>query len=249
MWIVIYVALRAYKRSFHPLRLFLLFAALTALFVVGIIVSLKIGGGADLHNMDSYFIVLLIVAAYLVFARYRTEDGTFEQPMTLNWMLVVLLIAMPVWSQLRPSVSIITYDHSRTSAVISALQERVDQANAKGEEILFINQRHLISMGMLHDVKLVPEFEREDLMEMAMGNNIDYLSKFRSDMENQRFSLIVVDPLKFQYLGPERSFGEENNVWVRRVMKHILCNYRLDVIFPEDAVALYVPQEGERQCP
>ena len=249
MWFVMYLVFRTHKGSFHPMRSFLLIAALIVLFVVGVFVSLKIGGGADLHNMDSYFVVMLIMIAYLIFAHYSNEDGSFDNPLSINWVVVALLIAMPVWSQLQSSAGIVNYDRSRTNAVLASLQYRVDQVNSLGGEILFINQRHLISMGMLSDVTLVPEYEREDLMEMAMGNNTEYLGRFRSDMENQRFSLIVVDPLRFQYLGPQRSFGEENNVWVRRVMKYILCNYREDEIFLEDNVALYVPQDGERQCP
>ena len=249
MWLVVFMAFRIHKGGFHPLRQFLLVAALIVLFMAGVFVSLKIGGGADLHNMDSYFVIMLIMVVYLIFTQYRNEDGTFNSPMSIKWVVVALLIAMPVWSQIQSGVGTVEYDRSRTDAVVASLQERVDHINSQGGEVLFINQRHLISMGMLSDVTLVPEYEREDLMEMAMGNNTEYLSRFRSDMESQRFSFIVVDPLKFQYLGPERSFGEENNVWVRRVMKHILCNYREDEIFLEDNVALYVPQEGERQCP
>jgi hypothetical protein len=102
---------------------------------------------------------------------------------------------------------------------------------------------------MLKDVTLIPEYEREDLMEMAMSNNQPYLEAFRRDMENQRFALIVVDPLNYNLLTKRRSFSEENNAWVRHVMKGILCNYREEAIFPADEIALYVPQEGERQCP
>jgi hypothetical protein len=86
-------------------------------------------------------------------------------------------------------------------------------------------------------------------MEMAMSNNQPYLADFRKDMENQRFALIVVDPLNYKLLARNRSFSEENNAWVRRVMKLILCNYREEVVFPADEVALYVPQENPRQCP
>ena len=249
IWLVIYWVLRTRKDNIHPLRLLLLFMAVSALFISGMLVSLKIGGGADLHNMDAYFLVILIVAGYFVFARFHREDGELDQPLSLHWVVVILLIAIPVWSQVKSNVGIKTYDSSRTDAVLSDLQEGVDQVNSQGGEILFITQRHLISMGMLQNVTIIPEYEREDLMEMAMGNNSEYLGKFRADMENQRFSLIVVDVLKFQYLGPERSFGEENNVWVRRIMKPILCNYRLDTVFPEDDIALYVPQTGARQCP
>jgi hypothetical protein len=129
------------------------------------------------------------------------------------------------------------------------LQEYIDQTNAQGGEILFITQRHLISMHMLKGVTLVPEYEREDLMEIAMANNVQALSKLQEDMENQRFALIVVDPLNYNLISRRRGFAEENNVWVTRIMKHILCNYREEAIFPSDDIALYVPQDGERQCP
>jgi hypothetical protein len=249
IWLVIYAALHSHPHIFHSLRAFLLVIALAALATVGVIVSVKIGGGADIHNMDSYFILLLIVAGYLAFARYQREDGQLDQPAPVHWLIVILLVILPVWSQFHSNAGIKKYDKARTDAIIAALQERVDEVNDQGGEILFITQRQLISLGMLHNVNLVTEYEREDLMEMAMGGNTEYLDNFENDMKDQRFDLIVVDPLKFQFLGSDRSFGEENNVWVRRAMKPILCNYQLDVAYPEDEIALYVPQEGERQCP
>jgi hypothetical protein len=98
-------------------------------------------------------------------------------------------------------------------------------------------------------VTLVPEYEREDLMEIAMANDTQHIQQFREEMEDQRFALIVVDPLNYNILSRQRSFAEENNVWVTRIMKHILCNYHEETAFPADEIALYVPQEGARQCP
>jgi len=250
MWIVMYRAARAHKGAFHPLRLALMIAMLAVLFAGGLLVSLKIGGGADLHNMDAYFILLLIIFPYLVFANYSRDDGAPAQPVQLQWFLAAALIVAPVWPRVQSNVGFASgYDAQRTGTVLASLQARVDQVNAQGGEILFITQRHLISMGMLHGVTLVPEYEREDLMEMAMGNNDAYLQDFRNDMQNQRFALIVVDPLKYRLLGKKYPFGEENNVWVSRAMKHILCNYREEAAFPADSIALYVPQAGTRQCP
>jgi hypothetical protein len=249
LWFAIYIVIRSGKGDWHPLRLFFIFAALFVLFIGGLVVSLKIGGGANLHNMDAYFSLLLIVFAYLVFARYRREDGKLGEQVQLHWLVVVSLIIMPAWSYLQFNIGFRSHDPVITQRVLTSLQDRVDQVNAQGGEILFITQRHLISMRMIRSVELVPEYEREDLMELAMSNNLEYLGKFRSDMENQRFALIVVDPLNYNILTKNRSFAEENNVWVTRVMKHILCNYREESVFPEDEIALYVPQEGERQCP
>ncbi len=249
MWIVVYVTLRKRRDGWHILRLGLILAALFVLFLGGLAVSLKIGGGTDLHNMDAYFVMLLIVTGYLVFSRYCREDGTFDQPVSIHWVLVILLLIVPVWSQWRNGVRIRKYDTERTQKVLSALQERMDKVNAQGGDILFITQRHLVSMEMLDGVTLIPEYEREDLMEMAMANNEEYSRQFQNDMENQRFALIVVDPLNYKFLENDRSFWEENNVWVGYAMRPILCNYRLDEVFPEDEIALYVPQEEERQCP
>jgi hypothetical protein len=199
--------------------------------------------------MDAYLSLLLIVFAYLIFARYQPERGGTSQPVTLHWLVIVLLLINPVWSFIQFGVGFGSYDAGRTQSVMTSLQEYVDRTNAQSGDILFITQRHLISMHMLKDVTLVPEYEREDLMEIAMANNTQALEKFEKDMESQRFELIVVDPLNYNIISRRRGFAEENNVWVTRIMKHILCNYREETIFPADEIALYVPQEGARQCP
>jgi hypothetical protein len=249
VWIAMVVVIRSRKSDWHPLRLILIFAALFVLFLGGLVVSLKIGGGANLHNMDAYFSLLLIVFAYLIFARYTPEPGGVAQPVRLHWLLILALIVMPTWSYLQFNIGFRTENPARTQDVLTDLQQYVDRVNEGGGEILFITQRHLISMHMLENVTLVPEYEREDLMEIAMSNNIQHIQKFREDMEDQRFALIVVDPLNYNILSKQRSFAEENNVWVTRIMKHILCNYREEAVFPADEIALYMPQEGARQCP
>lgn len=249
VWLTMYIVIRSRKSDWHPIRLLLIVAALLILFLGGLVVSLKIGGGANLHNMDAYFSMLLIVFAYLVFARYQPENGGAAEPVALHWLLIFALIVMPAWSYLQFNIGRAPGDSARAQDVLGQLQARVDQVNEQGGEILFITQRHLISMHMLEGVTLIPEYEREDLMEIAMANDLQHIQTFREDMEKQRFALIVVDPLNFNVLSRQRSFAEENNVWVTRIMKHILCNYREEMVFPADEIALYVPQEGARQCP
>lgn len=249
VWIVMIVVIRSRKKDWHPVRLVLIFVALLVLFLGGLVVSLKIGGGANLHNMDAYFSLLLIVFAYLVFARYKPEHEETARPVPLHWLLLLALIVMPAWSYLQFNIGFRNENPARTQNVLADLQRYVDQVHEQNKEILFITQRHLISMHMLQGVTLVPEYEREDLMEIAMSNDLVHIQQFREDMEDQRFALIVVDPLTYNVLSRNRSFAEENNVWVTRIMKHILCNYREEVVFAEDEIALYVPQEGARQCP
>src|SRR6266542_2367484 len=139
MWLVIYVVLRSHKKEvWHPIRLFLIFAALFVLFLGGLLVSLKIGGGVDLHNLDAYFCILLIVSTYLVFARYRLENGELSQKVVLPWFLILAVILMPAWSYLRFNISFKAYDENGTQAVLQSLQSYVDDVEARGGEILFI---------------------------------------------------------------------------------------------------------------
>jgi hypothetical protein len=177
------------------------------------------------------------------------ENGEFSRSIPLPWILVFALFIMPAWSWTQYNIVYKSYDANSTGAILQKIQDKVDEVNARGGKILFITQRHLISMHMLDGVTLVPEYEREDLMEMAMSNNTAYLDRFKRDMQDQRFDLIVVDPLSFNVISRNRSFADENNVWVRRVMRSILCNYREGVTFPADEISLFVPQQGERVCP
>lgn len=247
LWLVVGLLLTK-RRDIHPVRLLLLGAELLVLFVGGIFVSMKIGGGADLHNMDAYAVFLLVVTAYLLYGRYHA-DGVSLRPVGLHWFLAGLLFLVPAWFGLRPSIGFVTYDRATANLTLAGLQRWVDRVNAEGGEILFINQRHLLSMHMLSDVTLVPEYEREELMEMAMANNKDYLRLFAQDMERHRFAAIIVDPLRFTQVGWQEAMGAENNAWVRRVVRPILCYYDEAEAFPEDRVVIYIPRQGGPQCP
>ena len=115
---------------------------------------------------------------------------------------------------------------------------------------MFIAQRHLVSMHMLKGVTLIPQYEREDLMELAMSRNTTALDAgFYADLKAHRFAMIVVDPLRINYLGSNYAMGEENNAWTRYIIKPILCSYQQDAVFPADRIAIYIPQVGEQKCP
>jgi hypothetical protein len=247
--LVILHVLRQRWADWHPVRLLLIFLGLLAYFIIGLIVSAKIGGGGDLHNMDAYMIMLLIVSSYLFFGRYTPQLKPQAGPVSVPWSVLMLLVAVPVWFSAQGSARFKSYDHTRAADALGDLQVRVDLANEQNREVLFISQRQMISMHMLEDVNLVPAYEREELMEMAMSDQENYLDAFRADVQNQRFALIVVDPLKFKLLGSNYSMGEENNAWARRVIKPILCNYEVAKSYPEFQLAFYVPQKGTRQCP
>ena len=139
MWLVIYIVIRSYRMAqWNPARLLMISAALFVLFLGGLLVSLKIGGGADIHNLDAYWVLLLIVFSYLVFARYRMENGELSRSVPLPWLLVFALLIMPAWSWTQFNVLYKTYDAQATSAELQKIQDRVDEVNARGGSILFI---------------------------------------------------------------------------------------------------------------
>lgn len=246
MWIVL--ALSLARRDMHPLRVSLLLLGLAILFAGGIVVSMKIGGGGDIHNMDAYGVALIIVSAYFFFGRCVPDESETHPPMNFHWLVTALLVLVVVWFAQRTSIGIVTYDKAESQAALTELQRQVNSVNAQGGEILFITQRHLISMNMLQSVKLTPEYEREELMEMAMANNEAYLDQFKAEIRAQRFAMIVVDPLTTNMLGRDYAMGEENNAWVRFAARPILCNYRAEQTFANDRIVIYVPQEAPA-CP
>jgi hypothetical protein len=92
-------------------------------------------------------------------------------------------------------------------------------------------------------VPLVPEDELVFLMEMAMSNNSAYLDVFHNDLREQRFSVIVSEPLKVNYQGRSHSFGEENDAWVKNVSEPVLCYYQPAIQLESIGVVLYTPRE------
>ena len=259
VWLGLGLAVRQRNQEWHILRIGLLLAELLALFVGGLLVSLKIGGGADIHNMDAYAVLLLVIFVVVIFDGGRVapenvidranQTGAVPQAPWGNTALLTLLALIPAWFAVQDTAGFWQYDPAKAQATLTALQQRVDSVNAQGGELLFITQRQLISMHMLNNVKLIPEYEREELMEMAMAQNEAYLQVFRADLEAHRFAAIIVDPLRFNFAGEQDAMGAENNAWSRYVVKRILCNYKQDAIFPADRIVIYVPQVGAQQCP
>jgi hypothetical protein len=57
------------RSPYHPIRLFGLGAILFVLGLGGIVVSVKIGGGSNLHNIDAFLVLLLVTGSYMAFGK------------------------------------------------------------------------------------------------------------------------------------------------------------------------------------
>jgi hypothetical protein len=103
--LVIFWKLLPRLRSWQPLRLLALLSILVALLVVGLIVSMKIGGGNNLHNLDAFLVFLAIVAMYVLCGRflpYRKEKFTRIQPPVVFILLMALIPMFNLLNHMQP---------------------------------------------------------------------------------------------------------------------------------------------------
>jgi hypothetical protein len=243
-------------REYHIIRLVGLTAILFVLFVGGVVVSVKIGGGSNLHNLDAYLILLLVIASYIYFECFTTdyvvqqekqiqEDSASDANKLARLIEVILLslaLVFPLYFVISTGGAIPQRDFKAAQDALQTINASTQQAVKQGGEVLFINQRHLLTVDYIHGVPLVPEDELVFLMEMAMSDNSSYLNSFYNDLRNQRFAMIVSEPLTTQYQGRSHSFGEENDAWVERVSEPILCYYEPTTQVEAAGVILYTPR-------
>jgi hypothetical protein len=209
------------------------------------VVSVKIGGGTNLHNLDAYMVLLLTLSLYFVFGKTQQENPAAKQVQTkLHWSHVLLLILIPVFFAVSAGSPIEEPDSVLVEEAIQLIQDEAQYYLDLGMEVLFISQRHLITFKMI-EAPLVHEYEKLFLMEMAISQNDPYLLQFHDDIHNWRFGLIVTDPLhRFIREEDQNSLAAENNEWVRFVSRPILCDYRAIETYPELGLQLLVPRFG-----
>lgn len=244
--IIIILAARQWK-SLHTIRWAGIITMLVALFTGSAVVSTKIGGGGDLHNMDTYAVLIGIVAFYFFAGRVRVEldnSLTAIQPAPVYMVALVtpLLILIPMLSP---------YPKYNKGINQQAYHQLIDFVNEIGEKgpVLFIGDRQLIAFGDV-DVQLEYDYEVVTLMEMAMSGNQPYLERFYTDLANNRFAAIISgrQNLVIKQEGP---FAEENNVWNSSVSPYILCYYESNATIEADAtrVEIYTPRIKPEDCP
>jgi len=243
---ILMVAFRQWK-SLHPLRWLGILFIVLSLFAGSLVVSTKIGGGGDLHNMDAYAVLIGTVAVYFMSGRIQVEEGT--TPLKIHsYPIFVTALVMPILF-LIPLLS--PYPKFNKSANESAHRQLVQAVNEMGEKgpVLFINERQMVALGEVN-VPLVPDYEVVTLMEMAMSGNQPYLDKFYSDLSNQRFAAIIATRQNrvIKQSGP---LFEENNVWNSRISPYILCSYHSILTLDTDAnrIEVYTPDLDTSDCP
>lgn len=250
------------------LRLLGLLSISVILFVVGAIVSAKIGGGSNLHNFDGYLVILLILLFYFLSGGVKSEaqdlslisltlgengswfkiNPSWQQSPTAVLLYAYLLI-VPLPFAIFQGNPVKFYHPARVEEALRALDTIVEDSSAENKEVLFITERHLLTFGYFPAIRLVPEYEKVWLMEMAMANRRDYLERFYTDLAKQRFSVIITTQTYVSPQGDIGRFGDENRAWRKRVNRPILCYYKPYLRFREFNFEILLPRERIRsQC-
>jgi hypothetical protein len=245
--IVLAQAFRDARSQLHSLRWSLLGCMLAVLFVGGLFVSVKIGGGGDLHNMDAYAALVAVAAAYFIGGKARGESGA-QNWGSVSWPVSAIALVIPLLFLVTSLSPFENFNTKANDAALEQLKTLAAQAGRKGP-VLFINERHLVTFHEV-DLPLVPEYEAVTLMEMAMSNNQPYLQQFYVDLKNHRFAAIIAGK---QNVGvkDEGAFAEENNIWNARVSPYILCYYEpvVQIEADESRIEFFVPRTVHGICP
>jgi hypothetical protein len=242
---------------------------LLAFLAVGLVASTKIGGGGDLHNMDMFLIGLLFTGAL---AWQNGGSDWIQNVSVIPGLMKIVIIALIVNSSIGPLLEMRSYNlgkdtswlktlsdapnensmemlptQAEVDSALQLIQSEVDKAKLQGE-VLFMDQRQLLTFGQTTNVPLVAEYEKKLLMNQALSGDAAYFKGFYADLASQRFSLIISEPLRTPIKDSSFQFGEENNAWVKWVSAPVLCYYEPLTTIKAVNVQILVPNKNAVDC-
>ena len=239
--------LRGKISSLHPLRWLVLLALLTVIFLGGLAVSTKIGGGGDLHNMDAFLVMLALITSSFFAERVVGDEQSNPAWGQIRWPVTAAALLIPLGFALPQIGFTHSYDHLSVEKDIQKLQQVASEAINNGGEVLFVTERQLLTFDELKNIPLTPDYEQIELMEMAMSGNREYLELYYADLHVHRFAIIIAEDQKYTQR-KSGAFIEEDNAWVRYVGVPLLCEYK-----PLESLALanmqiFVPRSNPSSC-
>lgn len=223
-----------------------LMAILFVFLVGGIFVSVKVGGGGDLHNMDAFLVFLVVIALHVLLGHYTCEMHQTQLKNTLPKLILLLLVLVPVFFAFEPQSRWGFMDANKQQPKVELIQAAIDMASKENSDVLFISEKQLLTFNYIKGVRLDPDYEKVMLMEMVMSNNQTYLAQFLEKLESHTYAVIVTDSVQTHKFDDADAFGIENNLWVDKVTIPLLENYTQVFALNEGEVNVLVPNGQEQ---
>ena len=158
-----FIAVRLYKNgyNYHPVRRYGISMILFVLFIGGLIVSTKIGGGNNIHNLDAYMLILLITGGYLYFDKTPPDDAKAERVVhpKISQVFIILGIVIPVLFAFNQGKPIDLPKSAKAENALLAVQEFAEQAASNDGKVLFLGERQLLTFNQVKGVPLVPDYD------------------------------------------------------------------------------------------
>ncbi len=221
---------------------------LAAFMVVGIIASVKIGGGLDLHNLDMFLIALAFAAVMGWQAGVYREMPALLERSTWARVWMTLIVCVPAFSPMVNAAPLELPPQDKVAFALETIQVYVACADRHGE-ILFMDQRQLLTFRLIDRVPLVPEYEKKLVMDQALRGDTAYFEVFYGDLEANRFALIVLDSQPIEPRDESYRLAAENNAWLDWVTVPLLEHYEKVQDFKLVGVELYMPIGRTYSCP
>ncbi len=231
-----------WRRYYHWIRTLGLLGILAVFGLGGVIVSVKIGGGGDLHNLDAFLVFWVLITSMIVFNRFAFEVDQTSGHGTLNYGLLLLTVAVPVILAFQKNTTWTFQDVTAQINDVEHIQQALDLITEKPGDVLFITERQLLTFSDIQGVDLIPDYEKVFLMEMVMSNNTSYLDDFHRKLTNHEFSAIILDSISTETQDVKDSFWVENNLWVDKVVFPILDAYEPVYTFQNNNINLLIPR-------
>lgn len=218
---------------------------LAATFAVGVVISVKIGGGNNLHNLDMFLLSTLFILA----AGFRTARAAGHSPSEFPafiYFLIATLVFIPSWYVLRTGGPLQLPSDDTVRVALRDIEDVVYARSHEGE-ILFLDQRQLLTFGEIQNVPVVMEHELKELTNRAMTGDPALFADYYADIESQRFSLIVTGHLPTSYTDAGHPFGEEDNAQYEFIYEPLFAYYEVVRHFEDVGVWLLVPIQAPVQ--
>jgi hypothetical protein len=193
----------------------------------GMVVSTKIGGGGDLHNLDAFIVLFGLVASSLLAGVFAPENSAQKTKPIIKhnfWLLGSVLVMAFFAFQSAPNWDFST--SKRADIELGKLNQALQTVEENGGTVLFISNRQLQTFHAVPKFELIHDYEKSFIMEMAMSKNQDYLQQFRADIASGEITAVLVDTLNTEHQDATHSFGEENNAWVDEILLPLLEYYQ-----------------------